>query len=201
MRKLPIYVFCDSGVNDFEQRCISSGLAEWNELFPETKSCFYGTRPIWTERKELCSGDWFAESSKVISRGGPAVDPRGVLDLLEREPWQWTDPHIDLLFVSYELLIPESGFVFGLIWERHAVQSVYYFNSMRQAEREHGIKQLLWHALGHINGLADHTTSFGCAMYHGRCADDWAQNAKRRAWYGRIYCPLCMEDLQRSKLV
>lgn len=213
VRKLPVYLFCDSGVDDFQQMSLYGGLDEWNRLFSEMHVSYFGSRQIWKnengreawiERNEYSSGDWFTEKSTVIDDEGVAVDAEAALRLLEAEPWQWTDPHIDLFVTSRRLIIPKHSFYPVVVRDRHAVQSVYQFNNIPDkldvdlGKLVWGIKGLLWHALGHINGLTDHMTDYGCAMYHGRF---WDLNAGEMKSNGSIYCPSCMKKLTISKLV
>ena len=210
---LPIYLTYDIGVDEFKIRAIMMALIEFKKLRPKQKITVHGSKP-WSTG-DYSSADWYIKSAKRIFRedlGRVQLDADSILTLLENEPWQEQQSHIDLFFTSYDLSLRGINFCFGIARGRNTVQSVYRFRRLCADDREIAIKTLVWHELGHIFGLASdlsrsntrdccgpHCTNEGCAMCQGVSVKEWVMHAREVKKYGMIYCSQCMDDLRRAR--
>lgn len=210
---LPIYLVYDSKVNEFEVRCIMEALTAFKKLRPRQIVRAFGSQP-WSTGN-YSSADWYVRFARRIYReelGRTQLDAGSILTLLENEPWQEQNPHIDLFFTSYDLNMRGMNFCFGMTRGRNTVLSVYRFRKLCEDDREIAIKTLVWHELGHIFGLASdlsrsntrdccgpHCTNDGCAMCQGVSVKEWVMHAREVKKYGMIYCSQCMDDLRRAR--
>ena len=211
---LPIYLTFDSGLDDYERHCLKDAMVAFKELFPERAVYTYGDK-AWATGDYSCA-DWYIRFAKKIFTPGYAgiqLDADDLLRLIENEPWQKKNPHIDVFFTSYDLNVEGMNFCFGLARGRNTVQSVYRFKKLDSTERKLALQTLVWHELGHIFGMASdsrrshtkellgrHCTNLGCSMCQGVTVDEWVSNAKMVKYSGKIYCPQCMEDMLKTKI-
>lgn len=214
---LPIYVMWDSGLTPDEQRAIVNGLKEFNDLFPEREIYVFGS-DRWTEAEEFSSADWYLSKAKRVTRKGkPAqLDALSLILKMMDEPYQKTNVHIDVMFTSKDLTAKLNSswlnFCFGLTSGRYTVQSVARFRGLPTYDKTLAIKAILWHELGHVlgaagnrkmfveNNLGLHCTKHGCIMRQGLSVPEFVKHAKEARKQGRIYCPLCLEDIKKSPI-
>ena len=210
---LPIYVCYDSGLDAFEVQCIKDALVELKILFPNRVIKDFGSRS-WSVG-DYSSADWYVNKAKKVLRSSAIsqLDAGSLIDLMQSEPWQRNDPHIDVLFTSKDLTITNLNFCFGLARGRITVQSVFRYRRLSNADRELAIKAVVHHELGHIFGcaidlarantemnLGEHCTNYGCIMRQGLSVEEWVKHAKEAKYLKRIYCPQCLADARRSNI-
>ena len=215
---LPIYVSYDSGITEREEIAILSGLHEaLTYLTYDGEIKVFGADP-WSEGA-YSSADWYVVSAKSVYRvqtGHTQLDADSLLDLMANEPWQKSEPHIDVMFVSQDLTARDGSewlnFVFGLACGRITVQSVARFRDIPvETDRYLAIKSIVQHELGHIFGmvadlnrsntkdiLGPHCTNRGCTMQQALSVPEWVQNARDAYQMGRVYCPQCLKDARRT---
>ena len=208
---LPIKVMYDSGIDKVESEAILDALQELVSIFPDWEIELYGANP-WC-RGEFSSADWYVQNAQAVPRlDHYQLDAGSLLWLLEGEPWQEAEPHIDVMLTSLDLAaLNDDGsylnFVFGMADGRFTVQSAARFRELPDADRYLAVKMLIQHELGHIvgmaadltrpntvNNLGPHCTNFGCVMRQGLSVPVWAQHARESYNMGRIYCPQCLAD-------
>ncbi len=207
---LPINVMYDSGIDEFEETAIINGLGELDALFPGMNIRVYGAS-AWCEG-EYSSADWYVRNTRIVPRIDRAqLDAGDLIDLIAGEPWQEAEPHIDVMFTSYDLAAVDGGqylnFVFGMADGRITVQSVARYRGLPDFDCYLAIKAVVQHELGHIFGMASdlgrtnteynlgpHCTNSGCIMRQGLSVPEWVQHARESHEMGRIYCPQCLAD-------
>lgn len=215
-----VNVCWSSKLSDFEVQAIRGACNQVCELFPELTFTIYGSNP-WSEG-EYSSADWYVDQAKEyvtrwITASGEIIERRqldadSIVDRLEEEPWQQSDPHIDIMMVSEDLMAFDQGyplaFVFGLADGRVTVQSVARYRGLHPHDRYLAIQAVVWHELGHILGMAGdlgrshteynlgpHCTNYCCVMRQGLSVEEWVQHARQTT--SRIYCPQCLADARR----
>ena len=217
---LPIYVMHDTGLTVLESTAVSSGiqsaLACLGQGGHRRRVEDFGAK-AWA-KGEFSSADWYVSQAKHLRRSNGIVqlDADDLIGLMANEPWQDAEPHIDVMFTSYDLTVMDDGrylnFVFGLADGRFTVQSVARFRSIPdEFDRVLAIKAVVQHELGHIFGMASdlhrsnieyslgpHCTNRGCVMRQALNVPDWAQNARDSYQMGMIYCPQCLEDAKHT---
>lgn len=212
-----VYLMYDSGVTEKEASAIIAGIEEIESVFPGRLFVNYGSRP-WSAG-DYSSADWYLEHAPITTRNGEIqLLSDGILQLLNNEPWQKSDPHIDVFFVSQDLTTRTSqgqilNFVFGEAMGRATVQSVARFRWLDSNSKYLAIKALVQHELGHIFHLAGdrergnteynlgmHCTNPGCVMRQALTVEDWVKNAIESQRRRMIYCPQCLEDAQRTNI-
>lgn len=207
---LPIYVMYETELSVFERYCVDKAMQEFKNMFPEREIVIFGFNQ-WCEGDYSCA-DWYIEKARV-KQSTCQIDASGLLDLMQNEPWQWNNPHVDVLFTSKDLFASGLNYCFGMTRGRCTVQSVYRYRYLNTDDRELAIKTVAWHELGHVFGMAGnlrrgnteyklgaHCTNYGCVMRQGMNVDEWVRHAKEAKRMGRIYCPQCMLDMRLSKI-
>ena len=222
--KMPIThinVCWDSELSNYEVHVILDACIQVRELFPELTFDVYGSDP-WSEG-EYSSADWYVDQAKEyvtrwITASGEIIDhlqldADSIVDRLGEEPWQRSDPHIDIMMVSKELMAFDHGhplnIVFVLADGRVTVQSVARYRGLPPRDRYLAIQAVIWHELGHILGMAGdlrrshteynlgpHCTNY-CVMRQGLSVEEWVQHARQATGRNRIYCPQCLADARR----
>ena len=211
---LPIYLVYDSKVNEFEARCIMEALTAFKKLRPRQIVRAFGSQP-WSTGN-YSSADWYVRFARRIYReelGRTQLDAGSILTLLENEPWQEQNPHIDLFSTSHDLNMRGMNFCFGMTRGRNIVLSVYRFRKLCDNDRALAIQTLIWHELGHIFGLASnlnrehteelygpHCTNVGCSMHQGISVKEWVSLAREVKKRDNIYCSQCITDLRHTRL-
>ncbi|MBR2998337.1 hypothetical protein IKF34_00960 [Candidatus Saccharibacteria bacterium] len=209
---LPIYVTYDSGLNIFEQVAVNESMQEFKRLFPNRQIVNYGSR-AWSTG-DYSSADWYIANARRIKTGEyEQLDAYSLNRLMFIEPWQESNPHIDILVTSKDLSIEGLNFCFGLTNGRTTVQSVFRYRDLIPYERKAVIKTLIWHELGHVlgaaldlnrsnteNKLGAHCTNHGCVMRQGMDKKEFVLNAIEADAANRIYCPQCMADIRNSRI-
>ena len=215
---LPIFVMYDSGVDTLEERAILDGLMATKCYSHMRREIRLINSEAWSN--EDCSpADWYVDRARKIYRnkiGYTQLDADHLLDLLANEPWQKTEPHIDVLFVSQDLTARDGedwlNFVFGIADGRITVQSVARYREINDPfERAMAIKTVVQHELGHVFGMAadlnrsnteyklgPHCTNPGCVMRQGLSVSEWVRHARESYSAGMIYCPQCLADAERA---
>ena len=212
---LPINVMYDSGVDDLEVEAISAALKELNELFPVLKIRVFG-KGAWGQGT-YSSADWYVENTPTLRylNGSPQLEANYLLDLIENEPWQSQEPHIDVAIVSRDITARDGeqllNFVFGIANGRITLQSVFRYRELSNGDRFKAVKAVILHELGHIFGAAAdlnrsnteynigaHCTNHGCVMRQGLSVPVWVAHAWDTYWEPHPYCPQCMADIRRT---
>lgn len=211
---LPVYVTFDSGIDALEERAILDGIAAtmcFSHMRRELR--VFGAMP-WSEG-DYSSADWYVKHTRKIYQckiDGVQLDADHLLDLLSHEPWQESEPHIDVMFVSQDLTARNGdgwlNFVFGIANGRVTVQSVARYREIANlGDRMAAIKMVAQHELGHVFGMAGnknrsntednlgmHCTNPGCVMRQGLSVPEWVRHARESYRSGIIYCPQCLAD-------
>ena len=209
---LPIFICYDTGLDMFEIKSIAEALKDIMRLFPERHVENFGSA-AWSAG-DYSSADWYVSHTRHVLRQGAIMqlDARSMLGLLYSEPWQKTNPHIDLLFTSRDLTANGLNFCFGMASGRVSVQSVFRYRGLCDTDRRLAIKAVVHHELGHILGcakygrihtkmsLGSHCTNHGCIMRQGLCLSDWVQHARDAERAGWIYCPECLAEARQSNI-
>ena len=84
----------------FERYCVDKAMQEFKNMFPEREIVIFGFNQ-WCEGDYSCA-DWYIEKARV-KQSTCQIDASGLLDLMQNEPWQWNNPHVDVLFTSKDL--------------------------------------------------------------------------------------------------
>lgn len=207
---LPIHVMYDSGLEEIEEVALMAALQKLQASIPELTISNYGSMP-WCHGN-YSSADWYVQHTEIIrgTNGELQLNADHLLDLVASEPWQ-QNPHIDIVLTSCDMTAFDAGqqlnFVFGIADGRISIQSVARFRDCSNFDRSIAIKNVIWHELGHILGMAantrrshteyklgPHCTNFGCTMRQGMTVSEWIDNARATYQVGSIYCPECMND-------
>lgn len=154
---LPIRAMWDSGVNGLEAQAICAALEEQNKLFPGLDITIYGAS-AWC-KGGYSSADWYINKTMRVSRPfGEQLNADHLLGLVNNEPWQKAEPHIDIVITSQDLTAFDCddwhNFVFGEADGRVTVQSVARLRQLSDTDRYLAIEAVIHHELGHIYGLA-----------------------------------------------
>ena len=209
---LPIHVMYDSGLDELEGTAVYAALDDLQSIMPRLRIENYGSEP-WCVG-EFSSADWYIQHTEIIrgKNGTLQLNADDLLDLVAREPWQFKNPHIDIVITSSDITAFDEGqqlnFVFGIASGRVSVQSIARYRDCSSFERFLAIKTVIWHELGHLFGMAanpnrnhteyklgPHCTNPGCAMQQGMSVDEWVSHAKEVFQARRIYCPECLADV------
>ena len=213
---LPIYVMYDSGLDCFEEDGVKEALDELSKLFPQIPITNFAKKPWTSKREPYSSADWYVVNTPSIrgNYGNYQLDGDCLLRLIEKEPWQAANPHIDVFITSEDMTVRDNGsllnFVFGVARGRVTVQSVARYRDLFDFQRKLCTKAVVLHEVGHIFGMAadlnrshteyllgPHCTNYGCVMRQGLTVHDWAEHAYQAHVHGP-YCPECLSDAKKS---
>ena len=145
---LPIYVAYDSGLNQFEQTCVREAMKDFQSAFPDIKVIVFGSEP-WSEG-DYSSADWYVKKANKILQPHSKIkiDADSIINMMMFEPWQRTNPHIDILVTQYDIAAERANDVsFRVTRGRIIVQSVYRYRRLKTPTQRKAIKTSLWGAL------------------------------------------------------
>ena len=208
---LPINVMYDSGLDEIEEAAVIAALQDISAMVPElTINCFGSSS--WS-MGSYSSADWYVRNTGMVRgiEGGLQLNADHLIDLIAHEPWQVTNPHIDIMITSHDITAfddkKQLRFVFGLASGRITVQSIARFRGCSDVNRFLAVETVIWHELGHILGMAadlnrsntveslgPHCTNQACVMQQGLSVSEWLEHAWDAYRAGRIYCPQCLAD-------
>lgn len=219
----PIYVCCDSSLNEVEEAAIKRGLRE--EIIPtfRTKVHYYGHNR-WQSGKYK-SADLIIDTSFKSQVTGQ-VDAFSVIEKLRVTAETVVEPGAFVLFTAKDLYarptrtkvgsskdIRDTGlnWCMGLsINAYHAtVQSVYRYRHLSDDKESFCIRRTLRHEIGHLFGcamqpgrsntidlLGNHCTNRGCSMCQTISVSELVEKMYQEDDHNFL-CPQCREDMNR----
>ena len=203
----PIYVCWDSGLDDVEVAAVKIAITEIKQLYLKSQIYDYGSNK-WSVG-DYSSADWYIEKA---TKRGKQYSAMSILQMLNAEPWQKDNRHIDIFITSKDLYAEGCSYVFGqAVFEWGvAVQSTYRFKSagLDDKSRTACIRRLVLHELGHLLGIAkpgrqftveslgSHCSNIPCVMHQGMSVREWESLSIMELDKHQTYCQDCMSELR-----
>lgn len=208
-----IFISWDNDITESEADAIICGVNQMSVICRERKFVVYGANS-WSSGS-YSSGQWYVDHAQRTVTG--QVDGDSLVDLLQSEPWQVTEPHIDVFFTSEDLTARDRGrylnYCFGLadVVAGISVQSVARFRHLSVHERKLCIERVFRHEIGHLLGMASsgranteenlgsHCLNLGCTMRQGLNINQWLRHSLEENRYCSKFCPQCLTELHRNE--
>lgn len=216
---LPIYICYGSDFGNIERRAVDNAAQEIRDRF-DREVIVYGDSAWSDPNKGFSSADWYIGQARQhqYRANQNQLDARFFVELMRREPWQESNPHIDMILMTDDLTAKINGqwlsFCFGLTHGRFIANSVHRYAGLNDRDRFAAIKGVVLHEIGHALGAAanlsrlnteenigPHCTNPGCIMRQGSNLSAWVNNT-RDCYYNPHgwFCPQCIEDIRRSQM-
>ena len=207
-----INIMYDNNLDDIERSAIRDAAETLVRLGFNQKIRIFGSQK-WSEGN-YSSAEWYLDHAEKIRRpdGSIQINASSINDLMSGEPWQRSDPHIDIMITSRDLTARSGtgylNFCFGAARGRFITSSIARYRNLFDGDRYLATKAVILHELGHVFNLAGihrtnteenlgpHCTNPKCIMRQGLNVPIWVNHARESAATNQWYCPQCLEDFK-----